>query len=105
MGERKRYKVTFRVERVWNGNPGRTLTLYTVDPRPDCYGQNYEIGKTYSITAYTDPAKDVILGDYFQLGWIDVVPQGTPMVSPAYHCEYPEQRIRELGPGRKPKSK
>jgi hypothetical protein len=109
MRGRNRYAITFRVDEYWKGTPGRTLVIYALDNSTDCMRDGgYQVGKSYLVFAYEQPAKDFLVGDYFWHGWKDILPEGSPMLLPDIACKPGGEvgKVRavldQLGPGKAP---
>jgi hypothetical protein len=108
MRGRQRFAVTVHVTEYWKGNRGETVTLYDLEPGTDCMGAGLRVGKEYLIFAKEEPAKDYRDTDFFWFGWTDILPAGTPMLSPLatlggdLSLPIVPTTMRQLGRGKKP---
>ncbi len=106
---RKRYRLTMRVFEQWRGNLKGSVTLYDVDPRPDCMGAGLEADREYLVYA-SDLRSWAARPGIFSFGWSDVVPIDAPMLQPHNVClpgglvSDPRVRkvLRQIGKGRVP---
>jgi hypothetical protein len=65
MKGRRRYAVTFQVNRYWKGSPTYNITLYDLDAGTDCHGFDYQVGKEYLVYASQEKARDYRFDDFF----------------------------------------
>ncbi len=110
MHGRNRYSITFRVDEYWKGSPGRTVVIYGMDPTPDCLGDGgYRSGKEYLVFAYQQRSTDVLIGPDLWYGWKDILPEGSPMLTPTV-CRFGGETanigesLRLLGRGKVPQA-
>ncbi len=82
---RKRYRLTMQVFEQWRGNLNGSVTLYDVDPRPDCMGARLEAGREYLVYA-SDLRSWAAKPGIFSFGWADVVPVDATMLQPHNVC-------------------
>jgi hypothetical protein len=107
VGTRGRYAITFHVEEYWKGSPGRSVTLYGVDPGSDCLGDGgYEVSRSYLVYAGERGVEDgATVGRLF---WTDIFPEGTKILMPDTACtpggeaSKVRKALRQLGRGRIP---
>ena len=95
---RQRYAVSFRVNRLWKGNQGETVTLYDLSPGTDCQGFGFEVGKEYLVYASRGAAEDFKIDGQLFYAWTDILMPGAPMLRPMACVSgglTSEKRVRE----------
>jgi hypothetical protein len=106
--QRARYAVTFSVSEYWKADVGRHITLYVIDPGPDCIGAHFDWHTDYVVFAKTQKADDYRTVNAFWYGWLDLLPKGKEFLTVDAFCNptAPAKRagntLRALGQGRKP---
>jgi hypothetical protein len=106
--QRARYAVTFGVSEYWKANLGRHITIYVMDPGPDCMGSHFDARTEYVVFAKTQKADDYRTGNAFWYGWLDLLPKGQEFLTVNGSCNptSPVKRagntLRSLGRGKKP---
>lgn len=106
--QRARNAVTFSVSEYWKADVGRHITLYVIDPGPDCIGARFDWRTEYVVFAKTQKADDFRTVNAFWYGWLDLLPKGKEFLTVDAACNptAPVKRagntLRALGPGRKP---
>jgi hypothetical protein len=66
---RQRYAITFRVNRLWKGSQGETVTLYDLSPGTDCQGFGFEVGKDYLVYTSQSTAEDLKIDGRLFYAW------------------------------------
>ncbi len=110
MHGRARYRLTMQVLEQWRGELQDTVTLYDMDPGTDCMGTGLQVGREYLVYASDSRSADTRIEDKFWFGWIDVVPEGTPMLRPDGAClpgglvsdPRVQKALKQIGKGRVP---
>jgi hypothetical protein len=106
--QRARNAVTFSVSEYWKANLGRHITIYVMDPGPDCSGAHFDAHTEYVVFAKTQKADDYRTGNAFWYGWLDLLPKGQGFLTVNGSCNptSPAKRagntLRSLGGGKKP---
>lgn len=106
--QRARFSVTFSVSEYWKENIGRHITLWVMDPGPDCIGAHFDAHTEYVVFATTTKADDYHTPNAFWYGWLDLLPKGKEFLTVNGSCNPtgPVKRagntLRALGAGRKP---
>jgi hypothetical protein len=106
--QRARFAVTFSVSAYWKANLGKHITLYVIDPGPDCIGTHFDWHTDYVVFAKTQKADDFRTVNAFWYGWLDLLPKGREFLTVDGSCNptAPSKRagntLRGLGPGKKP---
>jgi len=77
-----------------------------VEPRPDCIGAAFGLGKEYVVFALAQRAQDYRLGDNFWYGWLDILRQGDEILTVNNFCDSSaelkdaKRTLKELGKGK-----
>jgi hypothetical protein len=106
--QRARNAVTFSVSEYWKADAGRHITLYVIDPGPDCIGAHFDWHTEYVVFAKTQKADDYRMGNSFWYGWLDLLQKGKEFLTVDSYCNptAPVKRagntLRSLGQGKKP---
>jgi hypothetical protein len=106
--QRARFAVTFAVSEYWKANLGRHVTLYVMDPGPDCIGAHFDWRTEYVVFARTTIADDYRTENAFWYGWLDLLPKGREFLTvngscnPTAAVKHAGNTLRELGAGKKP---
>ena len=106
--QRARFAVTFGVSEYWKANLGRHITLYVIDPGPDCIGAHFEPRTEYVVFAKTDRAADYRTVNAFWYGWLDLLQKGQEFLTvngscnPTAPVKHAGNTLRALGAGKKP---
>ena len=106
--QRARYSVTFSVSEYWKANLGHHITLWVMDPGPDCIGSRFEARTEYVVFANATKADDYRTGNAFWYGWLDLLPKGKEFLTVNGSCNPTSavkrggNTLRALGAGRKP---
>jgi hypothetical protein len=106
VGDRRRYTATFSASEYWKGAPAKSVLLHLVDPRPDCIGARFDLGKEYVVFAVAQRAKDYRLGDDLWYGWLDILADGLEILTVNNFCnstaevKAAAQTLKQLGQGR-----
>jgi hypothetical protein len=106
--QRARFAVTFAVSEYWKADLGRHITLYIIDPGPDCIGAHFDWHTDYVVFAKTQKADDYRTVNSFWYGWLDLLPKGREFLTVDGSCNptSPAKRagntLRALGQGKKP---
>jgi hypothetical protein len=106
--DRTRSAVTFSVSRSWKGNPQRDVTLHVVAPRGDCLGAHFIEKTEYVVFAWTVAAQDTRFENFLWIGWLDLMPEGTELLTASQVCTNTAEAkkskgtLHALGKGRKP---
>jgi hypothetical protein len=107
MGDRRRYTAAFSVSEYWKGSPSKTVLLHLVDPRPDCTGARFDLGKEYVVFALAQRATDYRLGDDFWYGRLDILHEGDEILTVNNFCDstadvkLASATLKELGKGKR----
>jgi hypothetical protein len=107
--QRPRYAVTFAVSEYWKANLGRHVTLYVVEPGPDCVGAHFDAHTDYVVFAKTQKADDFRTVNAFWYGWLDLLKKDQEFLSvngpctPTSVVKHAGNTLRALGPGKKPR--
>ena len=106
--QRARNSVTFSVSEYWKANLGHHITLWVMDPGPDCIGSRFEPRTDYVVFAKTTIADDYRTGNAFWYGWLDLLPKGKEFLTvngscnPTAPVKHAGNTLRTLGAGKKP---
>ncbi len=106
--QRARFAVTFSVSEYWKANLGHQITIYVMDPGPDCIGAHFEARTEYVVFANATKADDYRTGNAFWYGWLDLLPKGKEFLTVNGSCnptgavKRAGNTLRALGAGRKP---
>jgi hypothetical protein len=106
--QRARNAVTFSVSEYWKANLGRHITIYVMDPGPDCSGAHFDARTEYVVFAKTQKADDYRTGNAFWYGWLDLLAKGQEFLTvngscnPTAPVKHAGNTLRGLGPGKKP---
>jgi hypothetical protein len=106
--QRARFAVTFSVKEYWKANLGNSITLYVIDPGPDCIGAHFDWHADYVVFAKTGVSDDYKMGNAFWYGWLDLLPKGKEFLtvnascSPTSATKHAGNTLRSLGQGKKP---
>jgi len=106
--QRARFAVTFAVSEYWKANLGHHITIYVIDPGPDCIGAHFDARTDYVVFAKTQKADDFRTVNAFWYGWLDLLEKGKEFLTVNGSCNptSPAKRagntLRALGAGRKP---
>jgi hypothetical protein len=106
--QRARNAVTFSVSEYWKADLGRHITIYVMDPGPDCIGAHFDWHTDYVVFAKTQMADDFRTVNAFWYGWLDLLPKGKEFLTVNAACNptSPAKRagntLRSLGAGKKP---
>jgi hypothetical protein len=107
--QRARNAVTFSVSEYWKANLGHHITLYVMEPGPDCIGAHFDAHTDYVVFAKTTKADDYRTGSAFWYGWLDLLPKGQEFLTVNSSCnptapvKHAGNTLRALGAGRKPR--
>ena len=106
--KRTRSAVEFSVSRYWKGNPLPKVTLHVVDLRGDCLGARFIENSEYLVFAHTQAADDFRIENFLWIGWLDLMPKGTELLTAREICTNTSEirkakaSLRPLGQGKKP---
>src|SRR5580704_12709475 len=79
--QRARFAVTFAVSEYWKANLGHHITIYVMDPGPDCMGAHFDAHTEYVVFAKTQKADDFRTVNAFWYGWLDLLQKDQEFLS------------------------
>jgi hypothetical protein len=106
--QRARFAVTFAVSEYWKANLGHHITIYVMEPGPDCMGAHFDPHTEYVVFAKTQKADDFRTVNAFWYGWLDLLQKGQEFLTvngscnPTTAVKHGGNTLRALGAGKKP---
>src|SRR5258708_7558326 len=83
---RQRSAITFSVSKYWKGSQARKCTIHVMDIRGDCLGARFTEGVEYIVFAQKVAARDVRIGNYLWIGWLDLMQEGAEFFTAHETC-------------------